>query len=225
MKLAGTECQRGLQRESTRTRQPVPVILERRRLATSSRVCPQTSNKVRGTRQFNIRVDRVAHLSCPETRRTGERRIRSGRRSSSSINPNSSCRISARSARRSAMPRTNNTVAYMPSDTPASPRSTFTSVVLLMDARSAKRAVGIRRRRRASRRSCPNLRSARRTGIGSRSRLLWLFAVFISCPDAPFEDSILNAIDHKVQDNGHKHKLKKRSDPQTGRDFRPPGIK
>lgn len=35
-----------------------------------------------------------------------------------------------------------------------------------MDALSAKISVGIRRRNRASRMSCPSLRSARRTGIG-----------------------------------------------------------
>jgi hypothetical protein len=40
-------------------------------------------------------------------------------------------------------------------------------VVRLIDARCAAKLAGIRRRRRASRMSCPSLRSARRTGIGN----------------------------------------------------------
>ena len=55
----------------------------------------------------------------------------------------------------------------MPRETPGSPFSTLLSVVRLISARSAIVAVGMRRRRRASRRSAPTFVRACRTGSGS----------------------------------------------------------
>ena len=54
------------------------------------------------------------------------------------------------------------------------------SVVRLIEARSARIATGIRRRRRASRISCPSLRSVRITGTGDcgvagRFRITFIF--------------------------------------------------
>jgi hypothetical protein len=89
-----------------------------------------------------------------------------GRCSSSSSRPTASCRGSATSASRAAIPRTKRTVTYVPNETPGTPFSTLFSVVRLMDARSAIRATGMRRRRRASRISRPNFRRARITGMG-----------------------------------------------------------
>lgn len=57
-------------------------------------------------------------------------------------------------------------VAYVPIDTFTSPFSALYKVIRLIDARSAKISVGMRRRSRASRMSWPSLRIARRTGIG-----------------------------------------------------------
>lgn len=73
------------------------------------------------------------------------------------------------------MPRTNRIVAYVSIDTFTAPFSALYRVIRLIDARSAMSSVGMRRRSRASRMSCPSLRMARRTGIG----VLELFVDFV----------------------------------------------
>src|SRR5665213_2284396 len=96
-----------------------------------------------------------------------ESRMRSGRCSSSSSSPTESCLGSATSASRSTIPSAKRTVAYAPSEARGSPFSILFKVIRPMEARSARIATGIRRRRRASRMSCPSFRSARATGIGT----------------------------------------------------------
>src|ERR1700676_2019583 len=85
-----------------------------------------------------------------------ESRMRSGRCSSSSSSPTESCLGSATSASRSTIPKAKRTVAYAPSETRGSPFSILFKVIRPMEARSAKIATGIRRRRRASRMSWPS---------------------------------------------------------------------
>ena len=125
-------------------------------------VAPQGSEHHPGLRKPQPRDPSLAHFA---SLRFGSR-MRFGKRSSSREIPTRSCLASARSANRSAIPRTNKTVAYAPAEAPGSPFSTRPSVMRLMSARSAKSAVGIRRRRCASRRSAPSFRSARTTGSG-----------------------------------------------------------
>src|ERR1700682_1124601 len=108
--------------------------------------------------------------------------MRSGRCSSSSASPTESCRASARSPSRSAIPKTKSTVAQAPSETPESPCSTLCKVVLLIEARSARIATGMRRLRRASRMSCPSFLSTRVTGLGFSlitSTILHLILFFV----------------------------------------------
>ena len=95
-------------------------------------------------------------------------RTRSGRCPSSMASPTASCRASATSANRPAIPSEKRTVAYVPAATPGSPFSTLWRVIRLIDARCAKIATGMRRRRRALRISCPSFRRARVTGRGIR---------------------------------------------------------
>jgi hypothetical protein len=65
-------------------------------------------------------------------------------------------------------------------ETLGSPRSTLMKVGLLMEARSAAIAMGMRRRRRASLISWPSLRRARETGIGSLSTVQSPFIVKVN---------------------------------------------
>src|SRR6185436_10564284 len=85
---------------------------------------------------------------------------------------------------RSATPKTNSTVAYIPSDTPASPRSARARVSLLMKARSATSAMVSRRRRRATERSCPSFFRARTTGPGREAMAREDFIIFWSLYDS-----------------------------------------
>jgi len=71
------------------------------------------------------------------------------------------------SATLSVMPRTNKTVANIPTETPGSPLSTLTKVVRLIMARWAIVCVDILRRFRASAMSEPSFLRARLTGSGS----------------------------------------------------------
>src|ERR1700722_3670510 len=78
-------------------------------------------------------------------------------------------------------------------DTLGSPRSTLMSVGLLIEARCAAMTMGMRRRRRASLRSWPSLRSARRTGIGRVSK-----GVLLDCLRSTIVDLNVNTVNYKT---------------------------
>ena len=95
-----------------------------------------------------------------------ERRMRCGSRRSSRLRASASLAGVARFARRSCNWRINVAVANVPIATVGSPRSRRQSVSRLTKRRAAMSLVEIRRLRRASARSRPNLRRAWAAGNG-----------------------------------------------------------
>src|SRR6202041_3184073 len=164
VKRAGTNLQGWLQRESRGIFQPRLVVFEGGAFFVLARTGPQTPHQVGDAVKIHVYESlSVHHFSFVRFGLRGTR-IRCGKFSSSSCRPTGSFFGATRSPRRSAMPNTKRTVAYIPIATPGSPFSILTRVVRLIEARCAAMAAGIRRRRRASRMSRPSLRSACLTG-------------------------------------------------------------
>src|SRR5208283_4553340 len=137
VKRTGTNLQGWLQRESRGIFQPCLVVFEGRAFLVLARTGPQTPHQVRDAVEIHIYESlSVHHLSFARFG-LSDTRMRCGRFSSSSCRPTGSFFGAARSPRRSAMPSTKRTVAYIPIATPGSPFSILTRVVRLIEARCA----------------------------------------------------------------------------------------
>src|SRR2546430_47834 len=164
---AGSNLQGRLQGESRGIFQPGFVVFEGGAFLVLTHAGPQPPHQMGNAVEIHINKSFFVHHLSFERFCFRATRMRCGRCSSSSCRPTVSFFGATRSARRSAMPNTKRTVAYIPIATPGSPFSILTSVVRLMEARCAAIAAGMRRRRRASRMSRPSFRSAFLTGIGN----------------------------------------------------------
>ena len=172
----GSNRQRRLEGEVEGMLHPCVVVLEGRDLAATAHANRQVSHQSGNAFQVDMNEHSRFHEcepqpSSPCRRARDGTRTRWGNRSSRRSSPIPSRVRSARSDMPSCMPRTNRTVAYIPMETPGSPRSILWSVVRLMRARSAIVDARTRRRRRASRISLPSFFRVRRTGSGKVPRM------------------------------------------------------